>query len=336
MGQPFMSTRQRLEAYWPSFDADVLDTVAEAVDHQSDYGSYQVYFDDMGVGEPEVFRTDSTKPISVVDVRPAEHHGKHALWVHFPMANPADPNQRFQLAMLAATNPHTRIIGIGNPGGAGYGTGKLSFVQAWDVAHGKGLGALVEAGHRYAELQGIEIADETGFSYGALKSVISAAMAPYDVGSTVVIEPVLGLRKFGRLKSDFELTAEHIDAYIDAAAMPLYEDARADCNKGLRFDVAFVRASNLAITNALKQVEFEQVAAYALELNETMHLTVASGSESELCIAGLADAMHRNLRQDYSAIENNRVHTIRLPDQYHALANDPALHAALVLQGTRY
>lgn len=330
-----MNTRERLEGYWPNFDPDVLDTVAEVTDRQSDYSTYQEFFDAVGVGEPVVFRPNGAKPLSVVDIRPPEHDETYALFVHLPMANPLDPNQRFQLGMLAATNPHNRIVGMGNLSGVGYETGRLSLAEGWQVARGKGLDVLVEGGYQYAEAAGIEMADEAGFSYGALKAVVSATFSPYAVNNTVAIEPVLPTRKFRKLTADFASTAKHLEEYVQAADLPLYEQARADCSTGIKFNLAFVRATNLAITSALGRVAFEEMAGAALVTHDDMHLTVVSGSQSELCLDDAAARIHRTLQRDHSSPDNPRVHAIRLPGQYHALANDPPLHAALVLQSIR-
>jgi hypothetical protein len=113
-----MTTSERLEGYYP-FSPEVIDVVSEFAECQRHYSSYGDFFASLGIDETQKLQYDGYLPVEIVDIRPAEHDPEEAMIVHLAMANPLDPNQLYQVATIAGTNPDTRVVAVGNPSGGG-------------------------------------------------------------------------------------------------------------------------------------------------------------------------------------------------------------------------
>jgi len=325
-----MNTAERLEGYYP-FSQGVIETVANFADHQKDFDSYQAFFDSLGIGETIKWQAEGYLPVEILDIRPKEHDPREAMFVRLPMANPLDPNQIFQVATLAGTNPTKRLIAIGNPSRGSYGTGLLNREQRKAVAHDD-LRPLVEPSHLYAAKQKIETGTEVGYSEGALLAPASAAMTSYAVNRLISIEPVVQKRSLPKLGKDFMSTAKELKGYVQASDTPIFEEARKDSVSGLTYNLGVLRLTNLAAARTLAHGKFEQQMGQALDQQADMIASVIWGSESELALDGVVREIIHSLRGNHG---HNRVGGICLPGQKHALANDIHLQAAVVLESLR-
>jgi hypothetical protein len=325
-----MATAERLVDYY-AFSPDVVDTVSEFAKRQSQYVTYQGFFHAMGIEGTQKLQSDGYLPVDVLDIRPKDYDPTTALIYHLPMANPLDPNQIYQLATVAATNPDRRIIATGNPSGPGYNSGLLTAKQRNDAAHGK-FQAVVEPVLRFAEQQGITTVDEIGDSYGVDTAATAAAAGRYEVGKLICIEPAsVKKRNLAKLALDFNSTAKPLGMYVAASNLPTFNEARKDSVSAAGYAMGLGRLTNLAIGRGLARGRFVAEMDDAFEHQKTMESTIIWGSESELAIDALMTNIVGGLQEQYG----ERVKAIRLPGQKHNLANDIHLQAALVLQSLR-
>lgn len=322
-----MSTQERLEAY--GFNPYVVDTVSEFADQISQHATYAETFAAVGLGDVKTVNYDGYMPVSVVDIRPEEHDPKAAMFIHLAMANPLDPNQLYQIAAIAGTNPNTRIIAAGNPSGPGYNTGRLTHSQRKAVAHGD-LRPVVDPMVKYAEENGIEWANQVGYSFGADRAMTAATSDAYQVDKAVAIEPasVKG-RNLLKLGLSFGATAKHLDHYVKASETPAFEAAREESVGAMAYNLGLARLSNIAIARCLSIRGFEQRTDDALEVHPTMEATIAWGTESELAVHGLMKPIVHRLQRSHG----HRVNPVVIEGGKHALANDIHLQAAIVLNG---
>lgn len=325
-----MTTADRLSNYYP-FDPEVIDKVSEFADRQRGYATYGDFFDSVGVGETVKWQPDGYLPSEILDIRPAEHDPEEALIYHLPMGNPLDPNQIYQIATIAGTNPNKRIIAAGNPSGRGYGYGRLDLWQRDRVANFD-LRPVVEPVLRYVDEQGISRSHQVGYSYGSDKAAEAAMHADHEVENIITLEPVLGSRNLVRLGLDFASTAKELDHYVKASGLPTFEAAREESVGMVDFDLGLLRLSNFAIARALAKGQFDVRLDNALERQHSARASVIWGSESELAVDGLCAAVCAGMSRTYS---EHRVRGIRLPEQKHALANDIHLQAAVVRESLK-
>src|SRR5680860_93683 len=110
-----MKTAERLQAYY-DFSPGVVDQVAEFAEYQGSFSTYQEFLVSSGIAEAAM----STKNGQVIDIRPDDYDSTEAMVLQLPMANPLDPNQLYQVATIAGTNPDKRVIAFANPSGHGY------------------------------------------------------------------------------------------------------------------------------------------------------------------------------------------------------------------------
>lgn len=325
-----MTTAERLENY-NAFSTEVIEEITDFAERQVDFGSYQEFFDYVRAGEPRIIEMDGYKPVSVLDIRPAEHDPEEAILYHLPMGNPLDPNQIYQIATIAGTNPNKRIIATGNPSGPGYGYGLLDLRQRDRVANFD-LRPVIEPVLRYADEQGISRSHQVGYSYGSDKAAEAAVHADHEVENIVALEPVLGGRNLARLGLDFASTAKELDRYVKASELPTFEAARKESVGAVGFNLGLLRLSNFAIARALAKGQFDVRLDNALERQNTARATVIWGSESEMAVDGLCTAVCADLTRTYG---EHRVRGIRLLGQKHALANDVHLQAAIVRESLK-
>jgi hypothetical protein len=184
--------------------------------------------------------------------------------------------------------------------------------------------------HRYADQQGIERVREVGYSFGALRASASAGHADYEVGRMVNIEPVIKKRWLGRLGLDFAATAKELQRYVKASDMLTFEEARHDSVGAMAYNRGLMRLTNIAIARMLAHDKLEACLQAGLTHQPNMKASLAWGSESELAVDGLMNFVIATLRGHHGS---ERVRTLRLVGQKHALANDIHLQAAIVLEG---
>lgn len=326
-----MVIQERLQEYFP-FSPEVIETVSEVAERQKTYSNYQQFFDAENIGEIHNWQPNGLKPVSILDIRPAEHDPNEALLLHLPMANPLDSNHVFQAATIAATNPNTRVIAIGNPSGRKFATGLLSDNNRKQLTERGNWHSLVDPLEQYAEKERIEYIDHAGYSYGALKAVISAGRSYRQVKNVVAIEPVVGDRSLLKLGADFLSTNKELKRYLDATELPIFLEAHKDGVGMLAYSRGLLRLTNIAIAHSLTHPKFDERVDDALEKKSRMNTTIVWGSESELALDGLTSAIVAKLQVKYGV---TRVKAIRLAGQKHALANDVHLHAALILEGRK-
>lgn len=336
-----VSTATRLANYY-DFSPEVIDEVAEFAERQKQYATYGEFFAATGVPDVQRFIPSyGTPPIEVIDVRPIDHDPKKALIYHLPMANPLDNNQLYQIATIAATNPDTRVIAVGNPsGGRRWDSGRLNKPErqliTYAAAGGLYLDPLVQPTNEYISRQGIEVTQEVGLSYGGLKAALSAAYTKKkmrDVSDLVVIEPVVGPRNLRRLGMDFRSTDKALSGYVNASDLPTFNEARKDSISALKYTLGLARLSNIAIAKALTKGTTLDFVGHALIEHQEMNATIIWGDESELAVSALTQQLVRGL-QDQGSRPNKpqRVHSLIMPGQKHAFPNDVHLQAAVVRQ----
>lgn len=358
------ATAARLESYVfkPDLDGNpigltpaVIETVAEVAGRQAaseaDYGAFLAYGTSYGsflddVGEHlETREAPNGRRYQVLDIRPSEEDGT-VMSYHLPMANPLDPNQRYQIATIAAANPHTRIVAVGNPSGGQYTSGQLTHRQRVAVASGD-FSPVVEPDRHYLDSIGVEAVDCVGYSYGADKAAQLASCGDIAVPHLVTIEPVVGVRSLKELADDFSRTAEALPDYADAPGLQSFADARADAITDREYLRGLGRLSNVAIARGLTYGSFGLRLTKALRTQapHRIQATLAWGTLSELAHIRssrqllLASAARQGATTMGLLVEaglldlHNPVVDMKLALGRHALANDIHLQAAIVTQG---
>ncbi len=313
---------ERLGGYYP-FSPEVIDGIAEFAERQASYPTYPEFLDAMGVGEPEPKTYDGYRPIQVVDVRPKEHDPDSALVMHLPMGNDLGPNQLYQVATIAGTNPDKRVIAVGNPCGPGSKSGLLTHTQRLAVASGD-LTPVVDPVRKYLDEAGVSATEQYGYSYGAAKAATLIKIGNQAVDKAIFVEPVVGERTLLKLTTDFGSSNEVLQEYVEANGLPTFIDARKAVPFGMmRYIAGLGRLTNIAIARNLAKGNFGKDLRGALAAQPDMMATVAWGTASEL-------ATHDKVLE---AIKDTGVEVMPLVDERHALANDVHLAAAIVREG---
>lgn len=325
-----MSEQARLLQYYPGFEEAVVNRVAEVAEQQRNNTWDHISRD---LPENKIFFT-ANGSIELMDIVPSDDYDE--TWVyHLPMGNPLADHMQLRIATLAATEPNKRIIGIGNPSGPRQGVGKLPVSSLRSVWSGD-LRPTIDPVLQYLSSQQITTATHIGFSYGAEKAAAAAQFADrYDqsVPRGLFMEPVAlkerGLLELGR---DFNSTAAALEEYVNAA------DSAAVVEAGLRaaekshgmisYMLGLLRASNIAIAHALTKDGFEERANEALTKQDQLEAHLVWGSESELAIHSLMINLAKRLKDRFG----DRVITMELESQKHAMGDDVFLHTAMVLQ----
>lgn len=321
------ATTERLKGYYP-FSQATIQAVASFAKKQADFKTYQDFFTAVGVPTPNIFLAKNGKGVPVVDIKPRIQPEKGVLVVHLPMGNPLDPNQLYHLATIAGVNAAYRVIGFGNPGGGKYNFREQN-LNAWQllgIASTLNPKHLVAAELEYLQQQGIRQVYQIGYSYGALKALLSGIFAPQNsVRGAVIIEPVSHRRGLLQLKSDFEATFEPMGGYVHAPQLQTFHDARKPEPTKKEIQEGLTRPISISIAFLLALSNLKNVITRFFRVQPSASLTLAWGSKSELS----NDGRMRQLAKEVSE-EKSGVKTIRLPGQKHALANDVHLYAAIV------
>ncbi len=326
-----MSEQERLLEYYPRFDERIIDRVAEVAYRQRGTSWEKIR---RGLPDTKVFSTGNFA-IELMDIISA--NGYDETWVyHCPMGNPLTDRMQLRIATLAAAQPDKRIVGIGNPSGPRQGVGKLPSSTLHAVWSGD-LRPTIDPAMRYLSAQNIDKATHIGFSYGAEKAAAAAQYADrYDqaVPHGLFMEPVAlkerGLLELGR---DFNSTATALDGYVNAAANPAGVEASeraAEKSRGMfGYILGLLRLSNIAIAHALTEDGFESRATEALVKQEQMKTHLVWGTESELALHALMTKVTKRLTDRFGL---DRVSSMKMEGQKHAMGDDLFLHTTIVLQ----
>lgn len=320
-----MNTSERLHSY-QSFDQAVIEKVAQVAERQA-VMSYEAFFEACELQGTVKLSYAGYAPVEILDINPDGSEDKPTLMVHLPMTNPLDPNNLYQIATLSACLPNTRILASGNPT-HGYNFGILNRQQRTQVARGD-FRPTVEPLMKYAESQKLSDINQYGYSYGADKAVTAAATTAYNVEKLVTLEPasVVG-RSIVKLALDFGSSSKHLDKYVSANKLPAFNAARKDSVGMLDYYLGLMKLTNIAVARGLSDGKFEDRLQDAFISQSKMETLLAWGTDSELASNSAMDAINNRMIAKYGF---NRVRALRLIRQTHALANDLALQAAVVL-----
>lgn len=346
-------TAERLQAYntpdGNPFSPEVIDRVAELAGRQASYGEdYGRFLTDAGYAGRRLFTAPNGYPVEVADFR-RENEEDGALVYHLPMANPLDPNQLYQISTIAAANPTTRIIAMGNPSGGEYEPGRFTFTKRRGIQRGD-FRPLVEPILAYLDEEKVEQTDQVGYSFGADKAAETAATGEVAVSRLVTIEPVVGRRKLPQLGRDFKATEDVLADYVDATGLDGFTAARRDSITAMQYAWGLGRLSSIAIARGLARGEFGNRFYRAYTTHPDMDATLAWGSDSELSafdsshkllLMGLYNNEPKAAEHDPAMMlmvaaailqEHSRVTDMRFTGERHAMANDVHLQTAIVTQ----
>jgi pimeloyl-ACP methyl ester carboxylesterase len=323
------TTAARLQRYFP-FSPHVIVTIASYAAQQAQFKTYKEFFRSQGVSvDTTLYSTTRHGSVSVVDVAPNGSE-KGTIVVHLPMGNPLDPNQLYQVATIAGTNPGYRVIGFGNPTGKPYyfKDQNLTFLQRWRIASLKSLRPLVEAELAYLDSQKVRGAVHVGFSYGAVKALIESTHSEKGtVKGLVMIELLSHPRSLKRLLNNFKATLGPMNDYVNKTGLETYKEARRHAIEGKQINRGLARPISIAIAFMLSRINTGALLKSFMTKNPTVPVTVAWGSNSELVNDARMVAMTTELQKAGAPLQ-----AIRLPGLHHALANDVHLHAAIIRQ----
>lgn len=325
------TTRERLKAYFP-FSKTTLNAVGKLADKQQSFPSYKTFFASAGLSTAKLHVTKQGRGVSVIDIHP--NGAKQTLVLHLPMGNPLDANQQYQLASLATLLPKTRIVGFGNPSGGAYSFKEqgASFWRLFLIAMGIRPQLLITPELDYLATKNIKDAYQIGYSYGALKALLTSRYAPAGtVKGVVTIELVSHPRNPIRLLKDFQNTFPPLGEYVKASGLRLFQDARNDAVTGHDYHAGMRRAINLAIGIMLSRVNALKLANQVLSVHNKASLVMAWGTASEL----VDDNRMRRALTRMNDLFAGRVKAVRLPGQKHGFANDVHLHAAIIYEAIR-
>lgn len=324
------TTTARLQRYFP-FSPQVITIVAQYAAKQAQFKTYKEFFrsEDVSV-DIVLYSTERHGSVSVVDVAPNGSE-KGTLVIHLPMSNPLDPNQLYQVATIAGTNPGYRVIGFGNPTGKPYyfKDQNLTFLKRWRIASLKSLRPLVEAELSYLDSQEIRDVVHVGFSYGAVKALIESVHSEKGtIKGLVMIEPLSHSRSLKRLIGDFQGTLGPMAEYVHRTGLETYKEARRNAIKGKQINRGLVRPISIAIAFMLSRINVGATLKEFMTKNPKVPVTVAWGSKSELVDDARMSTTTTELQKAGAPLQ-----AIRLPGLHHALANDVHLHAAIIREG---
>ena len=324
-------TRKRLEAYG-LFDSGVVASVSKLAQTQDAFETYQMVLKKAGVPlQPTLFMTEKGRGIPLVDIDARDGEEAGVLVVHLPMGNSLDSNQLYQIATLALAFPTYRIIAFGNPSGKpfAYRQQNLSFIDWMRVAFTKKRRAVVTTELEYLHSQGITHAVHIGYSFGAMKALLTAYYAaPGEVQKLILVDPVAHSRYTKQLLEDFQSTFKPLGDYVNRTKLRTFFDARKDA-EGVRMTQGIIRPVNIAYGLMLSRLDFITTLKEILGKFPLLRVAVAWGGKSEL---GNDAHMKANLHTLNYETAKGRVQQLRLSPDTHAFANDVFLYVAIVKQ----
>jgi hypothetical protein len=271
-------------------------------------------------------------PIEIVDRRPADEEDPE--WVvsmSLPMANGLTPNMLYHVATIASLLPYRRVVAEGNPGSVGHNGSRMSLEEAFAAVNGR-LDLRALPLQVYLEEQGLTKADQIGYSAGVDIAIAKSSTGDVQTKNLIAIEPASVVpRRLWQLAWAFAKSGKYLQEYIDAAQMSTQQDA-FDASPGLMAtNAGLLRPTNIALAMRMCKGGFIEDLRYALygAGPELANTTIAWGTASELA----GDTQLKKGLDNIDLILRDRIRQIRLRRQHHALANDPLLHGAIVLEG---
>jgi hypothetical protein len=327
-----------------AFDEDVLASVEEVanVQRKMDFNALNSTLPD----NKPFYPISEGKPIEVIDTGPSDDN-ERTLVYHSWMGAGLDANLRARMATLSAALPTTRIIIAGSPGAPGSRSGRLAMNQVPSVWGGD-LRATVDPLLQYVQSQGLSVITHGGYSYGADKAPVAAALSSeYDqmANQVISVEPSsVKLRKFLWLESlgivrlglDFNSADAALEGYVLASNSQALIEARelaATASHGkVGLLVGLLKPSNIAASKALSKDGFAGRMTKALIKNPEMRADTIWGSLSELSISGLTTVIVEHLVDQFGP---ERVSGTIIDDQKHTMCDDIFLHTAIISQALK-
>ncbi len=329
--EAYNQTKDRLKAYG-LFSDKTIEIVAQVAQKQAAYTTYQDFFVDMGVPEPEFFYYTKRHAVHLVEVPPrvtTARADERVLVLHLPMGNPLDPNQLYQVATIAAANPTYRIVAFGNPSGKPYSFAnqRRSPEEYRAIAFGHNKRALVAGELAYVASKNYHTVHHAGYSFGAHKALIASQHSPQNsVQSITLIDPVAHSRYALQLLGDFTRAFIPLGSYVNRTGIQSFFEAREDA-KQLHFNRGLARPINLATGIMLARLDFIPLLKKTIAAQPKAPFTVAWGSKSEMGNDAHLRANFHNLRA-----RKTHLRELRLEGDQHAFANDIHLHAAIITE----
>lgn len=328
-----MSSVEHLRSYYP-FDDAVINRIEEVAHGQKGL-SWPEYAAKHDIPHLINYEPRTGKRIEVLDIIPYDYD--ETLVYHQPMACRLDSNRQIHVATLAASAPTKRIISVSNPGTLFKGTSKIR-LRDMPKVWGGDLQPAVEPTLEYINEEQIEATIHIGESYGSEKAAAAASHAwRYDqeVVHTIMTEPIrIAERGLINVARAFQQTSAHGDKYLG----PVRELSQTfisaeDLKDSMALFAAGLlsRPSNIVIGKALGRSGFEEQVSTALDSQPEMKAEIIWGEKSELALNGLVFAASERLKAKYG---EDRVGTMQLIGQTHAMNLDPFLNSAIILQAT--
>lgn len=317
------------------FDAEVVEAVMQAaVDQDMTYGEFKERYK---VTPLQRYKPVGLPAIQVLDLKPqAAYDTSKAVVLHLPMANGLTRNKIFRAVVLHLADPSQRLIVFANPGvPLRDGSGKPRLRHLPKVARGD-LEPITVGSLAYLKAQGISSIVQYGYSFGADRALAMAAMASvYDikVSKLVAADPAsIKRRSFLQLLRDFNAGGKSLKKTLQSVDSKLLRDSRPRSSEHPYVVMAaLLRPTNLAIARALSKGGFESRLQAALRAQPDMRVQLVWGSKSELS----DDDIMQALAEEHVQLHPKRMAYIRIVGQNHSMADDVALHAAIMLQASR-
>ena len=321
-------TAERLASYGV-FSANTIEVVAGVADQNAQYGSFGDYVDAERIPTPFVtYLNGRPEQILDIDLQPDEHDPDHATEFYLPIDNSLVPHQIIQLGTIACANPGMRLITHSNPGAVtGFSYGSMSALNCWKIFKGD-FSPLIENRFRYAQSRGIQVLDDIGFSLGGDLAVEAGGSDDFGVDNITTIDaaanhkwhvPVLG--------KVLMTTLETLDGYVAQTDWPAYAEAFDLAPGDIPMGLGFARPTNIANAFGLSKGGYEKRAKRALDTHPNALLTSVRGSDSELAIDGIMQAIDERMAEEYG---QERYRSQRIPGGRHMMVNDIYLQAAIV------
>lgn len=323
----YKNTAERLKKY-NLFSDETIHEIASFAQKQAAYKTYQDFFKEVGVPEVIVHRLSKKEGVPVVDIPSKLKNSKGVLVIHLPMANSLDTNQLYQTATIAASNPGYRVIAFGNPSGKPYSFREqnLTFIKRFNVAFRNKLQPLVAAELDYLHKNNIKDYYQIGYSYGALKAMITSIYDQEDnVKDIILLDPVAHPRYPQQLAQDFKSTFEPMGEYVNRTNMQTYFDARSDAVKQVDYNKGLIRQINLAVGMLLARSDFIKVFENVLEKQPKITALIAWASKSEI-----GNDAHMKVSMHRLSGKTPKIKSMRLEGDRHSFANDIHLYAAII------
>lgn len=321
-----------------AFEDEVINKVAAAAADQE--LSYADFLKKYQISRPVRFKPPGLPAIQVLDLVPKKFEEKHqtaqAAVLHLPMANGLTRNKIFRAVILHLADPSQRLIVFANPGVPvldRFGKPRLRHLPR--IARGD-LGPVAESGLAYLQAVGITSTTQYGYSYGADKALVMAAEASrygIRVSKLVAADPAsIRRRQLLVLFADFMAGRQNLERTLRRTETPLLKDSRKSRREHpVAVLAALLRPTNLAVARGLSRGGFDGRLQTAMQAQPGMKVHLVWGSESELATDEIMQAMV----QKHAVKHAGRVSHTRLVGHDHSMADDVALHAAIMLQASR-